>query len=191
MGVTIIHGQQQLDVPVPSGEPVLLEFVWLHRYVSKGKGTRGCKVCNLAKTHRDHLGAPPSFNVLGSGDQQAYQSMKKSWQAAIAMALEASGLSRGLERVVAEGRAIFGDHIRRDQGNHRFMVEKALGDALVFGTPAPDPKRKSPEWWERTPGGWLEDDDWDRYEFGGFAKVIEPPRGTGRTELLIFPTGGA
>jgi hypothetical protein len=46
-------------------------------------------------------------------------------------------------------------------------VEKALGDALVEG-------------------GWLEDDDWSRFEFGGLAAVYE--RGVSRTRIMVFPT---
>jgi hypothetical protein len=46
------------------------------------------------------------------------------------------------------------------------MVEKAMGDAL-------------------TTGGYLEDDDWSRYEFGGLAYRYE--KGVSRTRLLVFP----
>jgi hypothetical protein len=54
------------------------------------------------------------------------------------------------------GLCCFPDRIRRDQGNFRYFIEKALGDALVAG-------------------GWLEfgglaDDDWDHYEFGGMTR---------------------
>jgi hypothetical protein len=68
--------------------------------------------------------------------------------------------------VLVEGECTFPDRHRRDQGNHRFMVEKAMGDAL-------------------TTGGYLEDDDWSRYEFGGLAHRYE--KGVSRTRLLVFP----
>jgi hypothetical protein len=63
----------------------------------------------------------------------------------------------------------FPDRRRRDQGNHRFIVEKALGDALVAG-------------------GWLPDDTWEHYEFGGLAMRVE--RGESWTRLMLFPSGG-
>jgi hypothetical protein len=53
-----------------------------------------------------------------------------------------------------------------DQGNFRYFIEKALGDALVAG-------------------GWLADDDWDHYEFGGLAKTYE--RGESWIKLMIMP----
>jgi hypothetical protein len=37
-----------------------------------------------------------------------------------------------------EGEVSFGDGRERDQGNHRVIVEKALGDALVRGGYLPD-----------------------------------------------------
>jgi hypothetical protein len=52
-------------------------------------------------------------------------------------------------------------------GNYRVLLEKALGDALKVG-------------------GWLDDDDWSRYEFGGLAYAYE--RGVSRTRLIIFPS---
>ena len=62
------------------------------------------------------------------------------------------------------------DRKRRDQGNHRFLLEKALGDALVAG-------------------GWLDDDDWARYEFGGLQMVYE--RGVSAMRLFVFPSEAA
>lgn len=127
----------------------------------------GCARCGLAKKHRDHMGAPPSLNVLGSGDQRAYIGMKDQWQEALTELLEASGLPRGLGRVTVEGEVTFPDRREdRDQGNFRVVLEKALGDAL-----------------ER--GGWIERDDWTRYEFGGLACRHE--RGVSRTRLILFP----
>jgi hypothetical protein len=146
-------------------EPVEIELTQHHAYKSKGKSRKGCAVCNEAKTHPDHLGAPPSLNVLGSGNQWAFQAHKKAWQTLLIEQLEASGLPRGLSHVLVEGHCTFPDRHRRDQGNHRFMLEKAMGDALVAG-------------------GWLEDDDWSRYEFGGLAAAYE--KGVSRTRLMVF-----
>lgn len=144
-------------------EPVSLEIVQHHAF--KKRSTRGCAVCGRARTHVEHQGAPPSVRVLGSGDQFVYQALKKTWQALLTDALVASDLPRPAGRVFVEGEVTFPDRIKRDQGNHRFLLEKALGDALVTG-------------------GWLEDDDWDRYEFGGLSARYE--KGVSRTRLLLF-----
>jgi hypothetical protein len=148
-------------------EPVVIELTQHHPYRSRGPRTRGCWTCGEAKTHADHLGAPPSLNVLGSGNQFAFQAHKKAWQTLLVEQLRRSGLPQGLDHVLVEGECTFPDRHRRDQGNHRFMLEKALGDALQAG-------------------GWLSDDDWDSYEFGGLAARYE--KGVSRTRLILFPT---
>lgn len=137
---------------------------------------QGCQRCGAAKGDGAHIGAPPSLNVLGSGDPAIYMGMKARWQEMLAALLDASGLPRGLAYVLVEGEITFPDRGRKDQGNFRVLVEKALGDALVDG-------------WEDVPGGWLEDDDWTHYEFGGLAYRYEP--GVSRTRLLIFPRSGS
>jgi hypothetical protein len=146
-------------------EPVMIEIAQHHAF--KKRATRGCAVCGRARTHVEHQGAPPSVRVLGSGDQFRYQALKKAWQDLLTVALAASELPRPSARVFVEGEVTFPDRIKRDQGNHRFLLEKALGDALVEG-------------------GWLRDDDWDRYEFGGLSALYE--KGVSRTRLLLFPT---
>lgn len=157
----------QLDVDPAAAhiEPVAIEIVQHHPF--QKRATRGCGVCGRAKAHPEHQGAAPSMNVLGSGNQFAYQALKQAWQELLIEQLERADLPRPLARVVAEGEVTFPDRRRRDQGNHRFFVEKALGDAL-------------------TAGGWLEDDDWARYEFGGLAAVHEAR--VSRTRLILFPT---
>lgn len=162
--------------------PVELELRQHHPYKSKGPRTRGCGTCNQAKTHPDHLGAPPSLRILGSGNEYVYQAHKKAWQQLLAEALDRSGLPRGLGHVLAEGECTFPDRHRRDQGNHRFMLEKALGDALVSGSPAPGPDGR--EIGPHVMGGWLADDTWDEYEFGGLARRYE--RGVSATRIMIF-----
>jgi hypothetical protein len=128
---------------------------------------QGCARCGKPKQDESHIGAPSSLNALGSGNPQIYMGMKSRWQALLLARLEASGLPKPLGRVLVEGEATFPDRIRRDQGNYRVLIEKALGDAL-------------------TEGGWLEDDDWTRYEFGNLAYVYE--RGVSRTRLMLFPS---
>lgn len=130
----------------------------------------GCAVCGAGKLARAHLGAPPSLNAGGSGlDRMAFQALKGAWQAAFAEALRGSGLQTGLARVVVEAQIGFPTRASRDEGNYRWMIEKALGDAL-------------------TEGGYLEDDCFfpvRRYSFGGLEGVHAPGRSF--TRLLLFP----
>lgn len=144
-------------------EPVIIRVTRDHAYV---KTKRGCKVCGAAKTDPAHIGHSDSLNVLGSGNRFTYQAMKKGWTEALTLALGESGLQRGLQRVMVEGLMCFPTRTKRDQGNHRFIVEKALGDAL-------------------TAGGWLEDDDWDRYSFGGLDCAYA--KGESWTQLFLMP----
>jgi hypothetical protein len=95
-----------------------------------------------------------------------YANLKMLWGELLADALAESGLPQGLAAVMVEGEATFPDRGRRDQGNYRFLLEKALGDAL-------------------TTGGYIEDDDWQRFEFGNLTYRYE--RGVSRTRLMIFP----
>jgi hypothetical protein len=113
-------------------EPVELQITRHHAYE---KGKRGCAVCERGKFAQEHLGASGSLNFLGSGNQFAYQAMKKGWAEALTLALEASGLSKNLNGVLVEGVMCFPDRRRRDQGNHRFIVEKALGGLLRVRRP--------------------------------------------------------
>lgn len=132
-----------------------------------GKKRLGCARCGLAKSAPEHLGAPSSFNAFGSGaNQHAWQGIKQRWENVIIRLLDDAGLPRGLGGVLVEARVCFGDAIRRDQGNFRIVIEKAFGDALVRG-------------------GWLEDDKWDRYEFGRLELVQNP--GENWTEFAVFP----
>lgn len=146
-------------------EPVMVEIIRDHAFVKRARS--GCEVCGRGKTHIGHAGAPPSMNILGSGNRFVYQAHKKAWQEALTVLLERADLPRPLQRIVAEGEATFPDRRKRDEGNHRFFLEKALGDAL-------------------TAGGWLPSDSWEYYRFGGLEAAYEPQ--VSRTRLLLFPT---
>jgi hypothetical protein len=107
---------------------------------------------------------PRSLNILGSGSRWTYIRLKRHWQA---MLLHEVGRQQ-IERtgyVYVEGEMTFPDRHKRDQGNFRFIVEKALGDALQQA-------------------GVIADDDWDSYEFGGLSKSYE--KGVSRTRLLLM-----
>jgi hypothetical protein len=128
---------------------------------------RGCARCGKPKGDWDHVGAPPSFNVGGSGfNRFVYQNVKKQWSEKIIAALEFAALPRPLGYVQVEGLLGFPDRTRRDQGNYRVLLEKVVGDALQEG-------------------GWLADDSWDFYEFGGLAYRYE--KGEMWTKLMVMP----
>lgn len=146
-------------------EPVEIQLTKDHDYKKRSSG-RGCQVCKGSKYAAHHFGAPPSFNMLGSGSKFNYQHLKKGLHEALALALEASDLPKGLAGVLVEGLACFPDRRKRDQGNHRVLLEKALGDVLQ----------------EK---GYLANDDWDSYEFGNLQQRYE--KGESWTRLVIFP----
>jgi hypothetical protein len=148
-------------------QPVEVVLTRDHAFEKRTGKARGCAVCGGAKTAREHFGAPPSLNVLGSGNVFAFQAIKKSLSEALRQGIEQTDLARPVARVLVEGECTFPDRKKRDQGNHRALLEKALGDTL-------------------TEGGWLVDDDWSRYEFGNLAATYE--RGVSRLRLIIFPT---
>ena len=152
-------------------EPVFIEQVRQCAFKRKpdedGHRKLGCARCGRPKADRSHMGQPPSVNPLGSGDPRAYQAMKHQWQNLLVDLLSATDLPRGLAHVLAEGEVTFPTRQRRDQGNFRFLLEKALGDAL-------------------TEGKWLTDDHWGMYEFGNLTASYE--RGVSATRLALFPT---
>jgi hypothetical protein len=76
----------------------------------------------------------------------------------LSIALMEQRVPRALASVSAKATIRFKQHRRRDEGNFRVILEKALGDALVEG-------------------GWLSDDTPDLYRFGVvelFAPVDRP-----------------
>lgn len=146
-------------------QPVEIEHTLDHRFQAQQR--RGCAVCGAAKTAVAHHGYPPSLNALGDGNRFAYRAMKTAWEARLIELIDGADLPRPLARVTVEGLLIVPDRKRRDQGNFRVILEKALGDALVEG-------------------GWLEDDDWPRYSFGGLeARYVQGEAGL---RLILFPT---
>jgi len=100
-------------------------------------------------------GTPPSFNAVGLRSHWAVgRRHKLQWQEWLSIALMEQAVPRGLERVAATATIRFKQRRRRDEGNFRVILEKALGDVLQAG-------------------GWLADDTPEQYRFGE-VKLLAP-----------------
>lgn len=142
-----------------------------HKFEVRPDGKQNCHRCGRGKGNLLHHGYPPSMNIQmqasGRKARFAYQNVKDAWQEQLYRLLSASGLPRGLDAVLAEGQMCFPDRRRRDQGNFRYMLEKALGDALVEGD-------------------YIADDDWQHYSFGNLRYAYM--KDYSWTALTIHPT---
>ncbi|MDE2106789.1 MAG: hypothetical protein KGL39_56765 [Patescibacteria group bacterium] len=102
-------------------------------------------------------GTPPSFNAIGFRSHWAVgRRHKQQWQRFLAIALMEQRVPRGLEVVSATAELRFRQRRRRDEGNFRVIIEKALGDALVEG-------------------GWLVDDTAEQFHFGAVQIMAPAP----------------
>jgi len=82
---------------------------------------------------------PPSLNRLGTrGSRWTVTRQKTRWQDIFEQLLMASGLLRDQEQIRATAQIRLPVRRRRDEGNYRWLLEKALGDALVNGRWLPD-----------------------------------------------------
>ena len=99
-------------------------------------------------------GAPRSRNVTDAKHWRVRAQERAIWKDAIGWELRASAMPHPVERVHARAVLAFPTRRRRDEGNYRYALEKALGDALVAI-------------------GYLPDDTPDRFTFGDvtFAKA--------------------
>lgn len=103
-------------------------------------------------------GTPPSYNdkAMARGAHWSEgRKVKRDWEANLSIALMERGVPRRVLRVEATALLLFATRARRDSGNFRVLLEKALGDCL-------------------TAGDWLPDDTPDRYEFGRVAFGVDP-----------------
>lgn len=149
-------------------QPFVIVHERHHPFVKRPARRSGCRTCGRARPHPDHLGHPTTLSTFTSTqNDRVYHSYKAAWETVLTGLLIDARLPKPLGRVFAEGVAGFPDKARRDQGNFRFLVEKALGDAL-------------------TAGGWLEDDNWARYEFGNLAHAYA--KGRSWTQIALFPS---
>jgi hypothetical protein len=188
----LFGSDEEPSAPAPAAphlEPVIIIIERDHRFKKRppdevtGAKRIGCLICFergdgiVGQLKRVHLGAPPSMNEGGSGfAHNEYQALKKAWMAALRTELDLSPAAqwpRPLERIVVEAEIGFSTRQARDEGNLRWLVEKALGDTLKEG-------------------GWLENDCFYpvcRYSFGALTGVHAPGRSYIR--LMLFPTGRA
>jgi hypothetical protein len=109
---------------------------------------------------------PPSMNKIGGHSSHwRYQFHKKKWNDLIGYTLIAvHGRTPLIPTVRVTALLRFPTNRRRDEGNFRMMLEKAMGDILQSG-------------------GWLPDDTPDYYRFGEV--TIEDEIGPNRTILFI------
>lgn len=109
------------------------------------------------------LPPPASLNVSNRGNPKARHRRKRQTQGQLAQLLLAAGVPRPIPggRARASAELLFPRAARRDEGNYRTALEKALGDALA---PAPTAE-------ERALGldpvfVWLPDDTPEHFTFG-------------------------
>jgi len=96
--------------------------------------------------HELHIpGTPPSLNRLSHSHWTKFARFKKDWQGFIFIALLDAKVPKHLGSVKASAVLRFNQNRRRDEGNYRATLEKALGDALQLG--------------------WIPDDTPDHFQF--------------------------
>ena len=109
---------------------------------------------------------PPSFNVTGHAHWRRVHAAKRTLQRDLEFVLLVDRVPRPIPggHVEASATLLVPDRRRRDEGNYRTPLEKALGDALVNG-------------------GWLPDDTPAHYRFGAVA--FEVVRGVRSTRVTL------
>jgi hypothetical protein len=103
-------------------------------------------------------GTPPSLNQIGYRSHWAVgRKAKQDWEQFLSIALMEQGVPRRLKRVEATATLRFKQKRRRDEGNFKALLDKALGDVLQAG-------------------GWLADDTPDYYRFGELTFLAPVPQ---------------
>ena len=113
---------------------------------------------------------PPSLNGMGFGGRNSHMKLhrlKRKWEGLMQITLLEVRLPKGLSKVRATARLRFPVKRKRDEGNFRWLLEKALGDVLQSA-------------------GHLSDDTPDEFTFTGldFDPVKGPPRTTITLEVF-------
>lgn len=102
-------------------------------------------------------GTPPSLNKIGYHSHWSVgRKAKKDWEGFLHIALMEQKVPRKLGSVSASATLHFKQRRRRDEGNWRALLEKALGDVLQAA-------------------GYLEDDTPEYYRFGAVQLVAPSP----------------
>lgn len=110
---------------------------------------------------------PPSLNAMKLGSRGAHMKFyrhKKEWEGLFQITLLEVRVPKGLTKVKATASLRFPQKRKRDEGNFRFMLEKALGDVLQSA-------------------GHLADDTPDEFNFE--ALTFEAATGTPRTTIVL------
>lgn len=111
-------------------------------------------------------GTPPSLNRVGSqSNWRTFHRHKKKWEGFIYIALLEVKVPKDQESLTASAVLRFADKRRRDEGNYRVVLEKALGDALQLG--------------------WLPDDTPEHFRFGEVR--FDPEKGEPLTIVRLEP----
>lgn len=123
----------------------------------------------LRMTRLEFASVPPSLNRVGArSDWRTFRRHKKAWERDVWLLLRADrGLKPMVPPVFVQAWLRFPKMRKRDEGNYRSILEKAVGDALQLG-------------------GYIPDDDPENYRF--IAVTFEPRPGTHRT-ILEFTEG--
>jgi hypothetical protein len=101
----------------------------------------------VARATLEVPGVPPSLNQVGYRSHWSIgRKLKQDWEQMLGTALMVARVPRGLEAVSATAEIRFKQKRRRDPGNFRVILEKALGDILQQG--------------------WIEDDTAEYFSFG-------------------------
>jgi hypothetical protein len=110
---------------------------------------------------------PPSLNGMGFGSRGAHMKfhrLKKKWEGLFQIVLLEQRVPKGLRKVQASARLRFPVKRKRDEGNFRWLLEKALGDVLQAA-------------------GHLSDDTPDEFTFT--ALDFDPAKGSPRTTVTL------
>lgn len=119
----------------------------------------------------EHGKVPPSYNAYQRASWQKQARLKREWENLMAQLLMVSRVARGpWDYVEASVTLRFPTRRRRDEGNYKTPIEKALGDALVNG-------------------GWLPDDTGDHFRVTTVQIEDEPGPERMRLELAFVPKG--
>lgn len=148
--------------------PIEIVHTRHHQFAKKAGTKTVCGICGESRFMPQH--GPVSLNQFGKNKSSfLYNQAKQAWQRELIGLLTEAEMPRSLH-VLVEGQMCFSDRQLRDQGNYRFFIEKALGDALQAG-------------------GWLGNDTWDAYEFGQLAKTHKSGESWVRLLLFVTPMG--